>query len=69
MALRDTPWRTTAPLVAAWDLTSSIVPAAPLLCPQVEVGASIYKEGAESSDMKDDVLCLRIKSMNAIINL
>ena len=38
---------------------------------QLEVGASIYKEGAEPSDSgsKDDVLCLRIKSMNAIINL
>ena len=38
---------------------------------QVEVGASIYKEGAELSDAsaKDDVLCLKIKSVNAIVTL
>jgi hypothetical protein len=38
---------------------------------QLEIGASIYKEGAENSDGggKDDVLCLRIKSVNALVNL
>lgn len=39
---------------------------------QVEVGASIYKEGtADAGDAsgKDDVLCLHIKSVNAIVNL
>lgn len=38
---------------------------------QIEVGASIYKEGAEPSDSlaKDDVLCLKIKSVNAIVTL
>jgi hypothetical protein len=44
------------------------------VCPlraQLEIGASIYKEGAEQSDGggKDDVLCLRIKSVNALVNL
>ena len=35
------------------------------------MGASIYKEGAELSDAsaKDDVLCLKIKSVNAIVTL
>ena len=37
---------------------------------QVEVGASIYKEGADSADAgADDVLCLKIKAVNAIIAL
>jgi hypothetical protein len=39
---------------------------------QLEVGAQIYKEGGEQTSegaTKDDVLCLRIKSVNAIVNL
>jgi hypothetical protein len=34
---------------------------------QVEVGASIYKEGAEGGG--DDVLCCKVKSVNALILL
>ena len=39
---------------------------------KVEVGASIYKEGAEPSDASskgDDVLCCKIKSVNLIVAL
>jgi hypothetical protein len=38
---------------------------------KLEVGASIYKEGSADAEAtsKDDVLCLRIKALNAIVQL
>ena len=39
------------------------------LPPQLEVGASIYKEGADEVDAANEVLVLRIKSVNALVAL
>ena len=37
---------------------------------QLEVGASLYKEGqGDETASREDALCLRIKSVNAIITL
>lgn len=38
------------------------------LCLQLEVGASIYKEGDDSSP-DSDVLVLKVRSINALVNL
>ena len=35
----------------------------------IEVGASIYKEGADPGDAPGDVLCLKIKSIDAHVDL
>lgn len=37
---------------------------------QLEVGASLYKEGqGDETTSREDALCLRIKSVNAIVTL
>lgn len=36
---------------------------------KIEVGASIYKEGADPNEQPGDVLCLRIRSIDAHVDL
>ena len=46
-----------------------VLPDMRVILSQIEVGASIYKEGADPGEAPGDVLCLRVRSIDAHVDL